>query len=436
MFWVSVPIGIFGAMWSCASLHEVGVRRGGKLDIPGNITFTLGLSALITGVTYGLKPDGDSPMGWTNPWVLGGLIGGVLLLVLFAVVKLRTKDPMLHMDLFRIPAFGLGNLAGLMASISHGGPQFILIICLQGIWLPRWGYSYESTPLWASLFLLPLTIGFFAAGPLSGWLSDRFGARRFAAAGSALTALSFLGLRVLPVDVGYPMFATLSPPNGVGSGTFSSPSAAVVMNSVPSAQRGSASGMRMTFANLGSSRSIGVSFFLMVVGLAATMPTTLSAGLAAQGVPNAVATQLGLLPPVGNLFAAFLGINPIAALLGPTGLFTTLPAGKVATLTGTTFFPSLISDPFHSALVLVFAIAAAMMVVAAVASWYAGGELALELSHADCGERTGEEPQSYARVEDAAVEAAGDRFAAPDVGAELVAATRQHYAPSGKGEPR
>ena len=407
VFWVSVPFGVFGAIWSYTSLQEVGARHKGRLDLPGNVTFALGLGLLITGVTYGIQPYAGQSMGWTNPLVLGALLGGVALLAAFLVIESRVVDPMFHLDLFRIRAFGLGNFAGLLAAISRGGLQFVLIIWLQGIWLPRRGYSYASTPLWASIFLLPLTAGFLVAGPVSGWLSDRHGARRFAVGGAAITAVSFLGLMLLPVDFPYVAFAGLTFLNGVGSGMFSSPNASVIMNSVPAAQRGAASGMRMTFANSGSALSIGVFFSLMVIGLSTTLPGHLSSGLIAQGVPGSVARQLGALPPVGILFAAFLGINPIAALLAPTGLLQTLPSPGVATLTGTNFFPSLISDPFHAGLVLVFGVAAAMMVVAAVVSWFAGGRPPDERSRPESGERTGEEPDDYELVEGAAVEGVG-----------------------------
>jgi MFS family permease len=335
-------------------------------------------------------------MGWGNPWVFGSLLTGIALLFAFVIVERRVADPMFHMDLFRIPAFSLGNLAGLLGSISRGGLQLVLIIWLQGIWLPRRGYSYESTPLWASIFLVPLTIGFLVAGPVSGWLSDRYGTRRFTVLGATISALSFLGLVILPVDFAYPVFALLIFLNGVGSGMFSSPNASVVMNSVPASARGAASGMRMTFFNAGSAVSIGVFFSLMVVGLARTLPSTLADGLIAQKVPVDIAHQLAGLPPVGILFAAFLGINPIASLLEPTGLLHILPPENVATLTGSQFFPTLISAPFHAGLVLVFGIAGLMMFVAALASWFASAPVS---SGSLSGDRLGEEPQDYALVE-------------------------------------
>jgi MFS family permease len=368
VFWVSVPIGIAGTIWSCFSLHELGERRKGRLDWPGNVTFALGLSALLAGITYGIQPYGGHSTGWTNPWVLAGLIGGTALLVAFCVIETRVAEPMFHLGLFRDRTFAFGNLAGLLQSVSRGGMQFMLIIWLQGIWLPLHGYDYAQTPLWAGIYLLPLTVGFLVAGPVSGWLSDHFGARPFAVGGALVVAASFIGLVVLPVDFPYWLFAALVAINGLGSGLFSSPNASAVMGAVPAGQRGVAAGMRGTFFNSGSALSIGIFFSLMIVGLAASLPHTLTAGLEQQGVPADVATRIGALPPVGSLFAAFLGYNPLAALLGPTGVLAHLPAANAATLTGKEFFPHLISGPFHQGLVVVFVAAAVMSLVAAFAS--------------------------------------------------------------------
>ncbi|HET9654989.1 MAG TPA: MFS transporter [Kineosporiaceae bacterium] len=372
VFWVSVPIGVVGTFWSYHSLHEVGVRRPAKVDWLGNALFAVGLSVLLTGITYGIQPYGTSSTGWGNPWVLAGLIGGTVLLVVFCFVETRVAEPMFHLELFRIRAFALGNLAGLLASMGRGGLQFMLIIWLQGIWLPLHGYSFESTPLWAGIYLLPLTVGFVASGPLSGYLSDMYGQRLFAGAGLLLTAATFIGLLVIPVDFPYGWFAALTFLNGVGSGMFASPNTAAIMNSVPPDQRGAAAGMRGTFFNAGSSLSIGVFFSLMVVGLASTLPRTLTSGLVAHGVPGPVADRIGGLPPVGTLFASFLGYNPIGSLLGATGVLKSLPPEQAATLTGNRFFPDLISGPFHSGLVVVFVAAAVMMVIAAVASLLTG----------------------------------------------------------------
>src|SRR2546430_7296563 len=368
VFWVSVPIGLVGTVWSYLSLHELGARQPGRLDWPGNVTFALGLSALLAAITYGIQPYGGHSTGWTNPWVVAGLAGGVALLVAFVVIETRVPEPMFHLGLFRDRTFAFGNLAGLLASISRGGMQFMLIIWLQGIWLPLHGYDYAATPLWAGIYLLPLTVGFLVAGPVSGWLSDRFGARPFAVGGALVVAASFVGLVLLPVDFPYWVFAGLVALSGIGSGLFSSPNASAVMGSVPAAQRGAAAGMRGTFFNSGSALSIGIFFSLMIVGLAASLPHTLTAGLEQQGVPADVATRIGALPPVGSLFAAFLGYNPLAQLLGPTGVPAQLPPANAAALTGKQFFPHLISGPFHQGLVGVFFAAAALSLVAALAS--------------------------------------------------------------------
>jgi MFS family permease len=275
---------------------------------------------------------------------------------------------MFPLRLFRNAAFTGGNAAALLGSIGRGGMQFMLIIWLQGIWLPLHGYDYAQTPLWAGIYLLPLTAGFLIAGPVSGWLSDQFGARPFAIGGSLVVAASFIGLVVLPVDFPYWVFAILVAVNGIGSGLFSSPNTSAVMGAVPAGQRGAAAGMRGTFFNSGSALSIGIFFSLMIVGLAASLPHTLTAGLEQQGVPADVATRIGALPPVGSLFAAFLGYNPLAQLLGPSGVLAHLPAANAAALTGKQFFPHLISGPFHHGLVVVFFAAAAMSLVAALAS--------------------------------------------------------------------
>jgi MFS family permease len=373
VFWVSVPIAIAGTVWGYHSLHELGTRRTSTMDWWGNLTFAVGLTALLVAITYGIQPYGGHATGWTNPWVVAGLVGGVALLVAFVVIENRVDDPMFSMHLFRIRPFAAGNLASVLAATSRGGMQFMLIIWLQGIWLPLHGYDYESTPLWAGIYLLPLTVGFLVAGPLAGRLSDRYGARLFATVGLVLVALSFVGFLLIPVDFDYRVFALLLLLNGLASGLFAAPNATMIMNSVPADQRGAASGMRGTFMNSGSALSIGIFFSLMVAGLASSLPHSLRSGLSAQGVPGEVADQVAGLPPVGSLFASFLGYNPIQTLLEPSGTLDRLPPDHAATLTGKQFFPDLISEPFHDGLVVVFLAAAIMSLVAAGASLLSGG---------------------------------------------------------------
>ena len=392
VFIVSVPFGVLGTIWSYKSLHEVGTRSTGTVDWPGNIVFAIGLVALLTGITYGIQPYGGSSTGWFNPWVLAGIIGGIAFLIGFVFLELRTTDPMFNMRLFRIRAFAWGNFAGLLASISRGGLQFMLIIWLQGIWLPLHGYSYESTPLWAGIYLLPLTIGFLVSGPISGSLSDRFGARAFATGGLLLVAATFVALLLIPVDFPYWLFALITFLNGVGSGLFAAPNRTAIMNSVPANQRGAASGMTGTFQNAGNSVSIGIFFSLMIAGLATTLPNALRSGLTAHGVGGSIAGQVAATPPVGSLFAAFLGYNPIASILGPTGVLKSLSSSNAAALTGKTFFPQLIADPFHTGLVIVFIAAAVMSVIGAIASLTAGGKYV----HQEDEPARGELPQGAA----------------------------------------
>jgi len=377
VFIVSAPIGVVGTIWSYRSLREVGARTPARIDWLGNITFGVGLIGLLTGITYGIQPYGGHSMGWTSPVVLTGLIGGVVLLTAFCVIELRIESPMFDLRLMKIKSFSAGATAALLASIARGGLQFMLIIWLQGIWLLLHGYAFTVTPLWSGIFLLPLTCGFLIAGPLSGWLSDRYGARLFASGGLLLSAAAFGGLLLVPVDFHYPAFAALIFASGIGMGLFSAPNAAAVMNSVPPRQRGAASGMLATFTNSGFVLSIGIFFSLMIAGLASTLPATLSRGLISQGVAAPVAHQVGALPPVGSLFAAFLGYNPVRQLLAPTGALQHLPAHNVAVLTGKRFFPQLISGPFHHGLVIVFSMAMIVLVLAALAALRHGGQEAV-----------------------------------------------------------
>ena len=372
VFLVSVPFGVLGTVWSYLKLRELGVRRPAALDWWGNLTFAAGLIAVLVGITYGIQPYGGHTMGWTSPVVLGLIGGGLAVLAGFCVIETRVAEPMFRLSLFRIRPFTAGNLASLLSSLGRGGLMFILIIWLQGIYLPIHGYSFERTPLWAGIAMLPLTVGFLIAGPASGWLSDRFGARPFATGGMVVAALSFVLLELLPVNFEYWQFALILLLNGIGMGLFASPNRAGIMNSLPPDRRGVGAGMSATFQNSAMVLSIGIFFTLIILGLASSLPATLSHGLMAQGVPSADAARLAALPPVSIMFAALLGYNPMGSLLGPA--LHNLPADKAAYLTGRGFFPGLISGPFHAGLVTAFAFALAACVVAAIASWLRGGK--------------------------------------------------------------
>jgi MFS family permease len=372
VFWINLPVGVFGTLWAYLKLRDNGVRRRARIDWWGNVTFALGLGSVLVGVTYGIQPYGNNSMGWESPVVLGEIIGGLAVLLVFVIIETRVAEPMFRLSLFKIREFTAGNVAGLLVSIARGGIQFMLIIWLQGIWLPLHGYTYDQTPLWAGIFILPMTAGFLVAGPVSGILSDRFGSRGIATAGMAVFASSFIGLMFLPVNFPYWAFALFIALNGIGSGMFASPNSSSIMGSVPASDRGAASGMRSTFQNSGTAVSIGVVFTLMIVGLSSSLPTTLSSGLVKLGVPGGTAHQVATLPPVSSLFASVLGVNPIQHLLAPTGVLARLPAASQAALTGRTFFPSLLSGPFHSGLIVVFSVSAALSVLAGLASLLRG----------------------------------------------------------------
>ncbi len=371
VFWVNVPIGVFGTIWAYKSLREIAATKRARIDWAGNITFALGAGMLLVAITYGIRPYGGHATGWSNPWVFAGLFGGAALLVVFGVIETKIPDPMFQMSLFKIRAFAAGNAASLLGSIARGGLQFMLVLWLAGIWLPLHGYDFTVTPLWAGIYMMPLTAGFLIAGPVSGWLSDKYGPRLFATSGLLVATFGFVGLMLLPVVFPYWIFAILIFINGIGSGLFASPNTSAIMSSVPPRHRGSASGMRSTFQNSGMSLSIGIFFSLMIAGLAATLPRALTAGLRSQGVPLATATKIAHLPPVSTVFSALLGYNPVRTLVGP-GVLGTLPSHNVQVLTGTQFFPHLIAAPFHHGLVIVFTAAAIMSLIGALVSLMRG----------------------------------------------------------------
>jgi MFS family permease len=366
VFLVSVPFGVFGTAWGFMKLRDLSERKPARIDWWGNITFAIGLVAVMVGITYGIQPYGHHTMGWTSPKVIAEIGGGILMLLIFCFIEMRVEQPMFHLDLFKVRAFTAGNLASLLSGIGRGGLQFVLIIWLQGIYLPRHGYSFAETPLWAGIYLLPLVAGMLFAGPIAGALSDRIGPRPFAFAGMVLAALSFLFLAILPVNFSYPVFALVIVLNGLGMGIFFSPNRASIMNSLPPNQRGAGGGMAATFMNSAMVLSIGIFFSLMIVGLSGGLHQSLYHGLRAHGISSAVAAKASNLPPVATLFAAFLGYNPIQTLLGP-GLHT-VSAAQQHVLLGHTFFPAVISAPFSSALSSAFAFGLIACVVAGLAS--------------------------------------------------------------------
>jgi MFS family permease len=373
IFLVSVPIGLFATVFGYLKLHETSPKRPARIDWPGNITFAIGLILVMVGITYGIEPYGHHVMGWTSPTVIASIALGVALLIAFCVIETKVPQPMFRLQLFKIRAFTSGVLASFLAALSRGGLMFMLIIWLQGIWLPLHGYTFSVTPLWAGIAMLPLTLGFLIAGPLSGVLSDRYGARPFATGGMVGAAVSFGLLEILPVDFPYWVFAVLLLFTGLTMAAFGSPNRAGVMNSLPPQHRGAGSGMNTTFQNSAQVLSIGIVFTLMIVGLMSSLPQNLLHGLVSHGVPRNVAEGAAHLSPVSTLFAAFLGYDPVEHLIG-AHVLSQLSVAQQHALTGRSFFPGLISAPFKAGLhaALDFAIVASLL--AAAASWLRGGK--------------------------------------------------------------
>jgi MFS family permease len=372
VFLVSVPFGVFGTVWAYLKLQDRSHRSHAKIDWLGNVTFAVGLIALLVGITYGILPYGGHSMGWTAPGVIGAIAGGVLMLIVFMEVETRVSQPMFRLPLFRIRAFAAGNIAALLSALARGGLMFMLIIWLQGIWLPEHGYSFADTPLWAGIFMLPLSAGFLIAGPVAGRMADHFGARPFATGGMVLSAIGMLLLVALPVNFAYWTFGLVIFLIGFAMGLFAAPNQTGIMNSLPPDQRGAGAGMAATFQNSASVLSIGIFFSLIIIGLSSNLPATMLHGLTSHGVPTAYAEKVAHLPAVGTLFSAFLGYNPMQTVLGPE--LAHLPHHTAAYLTGHTFFPTLVSHPFATGIHEAFYFAAGCCVVAAVASWLRGGK--------------------------------------------------------------
>ncbi len=389
VFLISVPVGLFGTVWAYLKLEERSEPKRRPIDWWGNLTFALGLVLLMVAVTYGIRPYGSHSTGWMSPRVLTLLGGGIGSLVLFAAIERRVPDPMFRLPLFRIRAFTFGTLSTFLSAVARGGLMFMLIIWLQGIWLPLHGFNFSKTPLYAGIYMLPLTAGLLLAGPTSGYLSDRFGARPFATGGMIGAALSFLLLLLLPIDFSYPVFAAVLAFNGIAMGMFASPNRAAVMNSLPRGDRGAGGGMNQTFQNSAQVVSIGIFFSLMVAGLSSTLPHALTTGLTVHGVPAAAAARVAHLPPISILFAAFLGYNPIQHLLGGHTM-AALSAHTQAVVAGRSFFPHLISSPFQSGLREALAFAVVACLVAAAASLMRGGRY----RHEDAPPASGTRPDA------------------------------------------
>lgn len=373
IFLISVPVGIVGAIWAYLALKELAtIRKEQHIDMIGNIAFAVGITLILIAMTYGLQPYGGSSMGWSSPYVEGAFALGLIFLLIFAYVETKARDPMFRLWLFRIRAFAAGCASMLLAGIARGGLQFMLVIWLQGIWLPLHGVNFADTPFYAAIDMIPLVAGFLVAGPISGYLSDRYGARLFTTGGMLLNTLGFLLLATMPANFSYTYFGLVIFAMGIGQGMFAAPNTASIMSSVPPEYRGAASGMRATLMNVSFMSSITLFFTFLAIGVSANLPGTLYNGLVAQNVSSSVAQQISQLPPTSALFSALLGYNPMKTLL-PANVINTLPVQNANVILGNSFFPNLIEGPFIDGMHIVFAVGAALTFLAAVASLLRGG---------------------------------------------------------------
>jgi len=378
VFLVNVPFGVLGTIWSYLRLKELQRPPEQKrIDTWGNLTFGVGITAVMVGLTYAILPYGGQMMGWGSPLVRTSIVGGVLLILIFIGIEGRVRDPMFPLDLFKSWPFSAGNVAGVLAALTRGGLQFMVVIWLQGIWLPLHGVSFANTPLQAGIDTLPQLAGFVVAGPLSGRLSDRYGARWFGFAGMVVAALAFYLLMLLPSDFSYPVFAVDLFLLGAGMGLFAAPNTTAIMNSAPARHRGVASGIRATFMNAGSMISMGVYFTIMIGALGARLPEALTRGLSHYGLPAAMIAKVAHVPPIAALFASLLGYNPMKIMVPPRILHS-LSAHALATLTSREFFPNLLAPPFMEALRVVFLVSLVLSLVAGIASLLRGGRFVLE----------------------------------------------------------
>lgn len=377
VFIVSVPVGVIGTIWSYWKLKELGaIRKHQKLDVWGNVAFGGGLTLVLIGITYGLLPYGASSMGWGSPWVISALVIGVGLLVAFPFIEMHVPEPLFRLDLFKIRVFSAGNIASFLGSMARGGIMIMLIILLQGIWLPLHGYSYASAPFWAGVFMIPMSIGFVVSGPISGWLSDKHGARVLATAGMILSGFTFLWLATLQANFVYLTFGIILFVMGIGNGMFGAPNTASIMNSVPAECRGVASGMRATIQNSASTVSLAIFFTIIIISLNGSLPGALASAVIGAGASPQLAHVLSSTPATGALFGAFLGYNPVQTILNglPSSMISSIPQAALQQLTGKSFFPNAISSPFMSALREAFIIGAVLCFMAAIFSALRGGK--------------------------------------------------------------
>jgi MFS family permease len=268
IFWINIPVGIFATAWAYARLKELGVTQRERLDPVGNLLFASGLSIFLLGMTLGA-------IGGYDALEIGMMAFGGLMLVGFVYVELNVKSPMMDLSLFKIRAFTAGMLSNMLASVSRGAVLLVLVFYLQGALL--------LDAVTAGILLIPFSIAFVSVGPLSGYLSDRFGARSFSTGGLVISAVAFAWFSTLPANVPYTVFVLPMILAGIGGGMFVAPNISSIMNASPVTRRGIASGMSSTMITSGFVLSIGIAFVIMAGSMPLSTLQAIFAGLPVTG---------------------------------------------------------------------------------------------------------------------------------------------------------
>jgi EmrB/QacA subfamily drug resistance transporter len=373
VFIVNIPFALAGTLWSIFKLKESVPRKKVKIDYWGNITLASGLILISLGFTYALEPYGGSQLGWYNPWVISAFIFGLLFIIFFLFIEKRADNPLFNLSLFKIRPFAFGNLSLLFNSLARGAVSFLVTIWLQGIYLPLHGYSYTETPFWAGVYMLPMMLGMVSIAPLSGHLTDKYGARIFATTGMAIVGISLYLLTLLPYNFNLLEFELIIFINGLGNGLFASPNTTSIMNSISSKDRGTGNGMRMTFNNIGATISMAIFFSITITVFSQQVPEAMYNALI-NILPQSIAIYLSKLPPSGLLFATFLGMDPLQAIKNSS----LLPSSALKVLGSPTFLPSIIGPPFINGLRISIYISIILITIGTVFSALRGKKYVLE----------------------------------------------------------
>ena len=271
IFWVNIPIGIFASLWSHFKLRELAtIEKGQRIDLTGNFTFAGGLALILVAITvYSLG-------SLSGLYALLMILVGVTLIVFFVIVEIRSRYPMFNMSLFKVKAFSYGSFALLLNALANGAVTIVLVFYLQGP-------TMRLTPLVAGIFLVPMSASLAIIGPISGFLSDRYGQRFFAVLGLVTSIIGFALLSLIGYTISFTQLLVPLVFVGVGMGFFASPNRSGIMSGSPPRYRGVASGMSATMNNVGRTFSTGIAFLVIAIGTPLTQLKSIFVGSAVQG---------------------------------------------------------------------------------------------------------------------------------------------------------